>query len=482
MPPPAAGFFSVSLDRRFWEWSQGDPPDPDVIARLYRPTDLLSWEDISARRRVVVLAEAGSGKTEEMREQTRLRVADGQFAFFATVEDVGEDGLEGALRAIERPRLAEWRASDQKAWFFVDSIDEAKLGRVRLDRALRRIADGIAGGERRAHLVLSCRLLDWEFRSDLDRLNSELPIPSDPNLPSPPSADEVLVQALRHEKPKEEKREAEQPLVVLMVALDEARLRRFASEKGVTDVTAFLDQIQLANLWRFARRPLDLDWLVQFWKEHGRLGALTEILESSLRSRVGETKNDRARDDTLDATRAFQGLERVGAALVFGRKATIAIPDSELLRVEDERPLDINEVLPDWPAQDRSHLWSRPVFDPATFGRVRLHNDNEGTVRGYLAARWLHRLRAKNLSHRELFNLLFATTYGIDLIKPSIRETATWLSLWDEEVGREVAQREPALLLSAGDPASLPLALRSAVILLKDWRRASVYLYSILTA
>jgi hypothetical protein len=172
---------TISLDRRFWEWSKGDPLDPDVLARLYRPPDLSSWDDISARRRVVLLAEAGSGKTEEMREQARLRVAAGQYAFFATVEDVAEDGLDGALRAAERPRLAAWRTSDEDAWFFIDSIDEAKLGRVRLDRAFRKIADGISGGERRAHVILSCRLLDWEFASDLERLKAELPIPPDPH-------------------------------------------------------------------------------------------------------------------------------------------------------------------------------------------------------------------------------------------------------------------------------------------------------------
>ena len=93
----------IALDRRLWEWSKGDPLDPDVLARLYRPTDLLSWDDISARRRVILLAEAGSGKTAEMREQARLRVAAGQFAFFATVEDVANDGLEGALRLAARP-------------------------------------------------------------------------------------------------------------------------------------------------------------------------------------------------------------------------------------------------------------------------------------------------------------------------------------------------------------------------------------------
>jgi hypothetical protein len=164
------------------------------------------------------------------------------------------------------------------------------------------------------------------------------------------------------------------------------------------------------------------------------------------------------------ATRALHAIERIGAALVFGRKATISVPDSELLRPEDERPLNVDEVLPDWSAQDRSHLLSRPIFDPATFGRARLHNDNEGTVRGYLTACWLRRLRENKLSRGELFGLIFATSYGIELIKPSVQETAAWLALWDEDVGREVARREPALLLTAGDPASLSPAVRAAVL------------------
>ena len=58
-------------------------------------------------------------------------------------------------------------------------------------------------------------------------------------------------------------------------------------------------------------------------------------------------------------------------------------------------------MLPDWKPQDISLLLARPIFDPATFGRVRLHNDNEGIVRSYLAARWLKRLRDANLPKRE---------------------------------------------------------------------------------
>ena len=88
---------TIPLDRRFLGWSKElENTDPDAILRFGRSTDLSDWADISERRRLVILAEAGAGKTEEMREQARWRIEAGQFAFFATVEDVAADGLEGA--------------------------------------------------------------------------------------------------------------------------------------------------------------------------------------------------------------------------------------------------------------------------------------------------------------------------------------------------------------------------------------------------
>ena len=93
---------TIALNRQFFEWREGKFSDPDLILRLGGSADLLSWESISARRRVVILAEAGSGKTVEMREQARRRTEAGQFAFYATLEDVGHDGLDSALRPGER--------------------------------------------------------------------------------------------------------------------------------------------------------------------------------------------------------------------------------------------------------------------------------------------------------------------------------------------------------------------------------------------
>jgi hypothetical protein len=153
-----------------------------------------------------------------------------------------------------------------------------------------------------------------------------------------------------------------------MAPLDPERVRIFAAAHGAADLDALLDQIERANLWRFARRPLDLDWLVRYWRAHGRLGTLAEMLESSLNERITETNPDRVRADRLNAERARHALQRVGSALVFGRKATIAIPDSELLRPDDLQPLDLAQVLPDWSADDRLRLLSRPVFDPPSGG------------------------------------------------------------------------------------------------------------------
>jgi len=458
---------TIALDRRFIEWRADVAVDPENLFQFRRASDLPGWDVVGARRRVVLLAEAGSGKTEEMKEQARQRVAAGQFAFYSTAEDVGTDGLEGSLRSADKAGLDTWRTVAEDAWFFIDAADDAKRVGIRLEKVVGRIADGIEGRERRAHIVLSCRVTDWQYRRDLRLIAEALLIPNEDKAPPTPlvGPEQLLIDPLRRRRqPAAETQPPEEPLVVLLAPLDVSRVRLFAVGKCIPDVDAFLGQIEDANLWRFAQRPLDLDWLVGFWQEHRRLGSLKEMLEQSLVARVTEPDPDRARRNPLDQSRALRDLQRVGAALVLGRKATIGIPDAELVFANEEQSLDLSQALPDWSPEDLTHLLSQPVFDPATFGRARLHNDNEGAVRGYLAGQWLRRLRSGNLTRGELFDLLFATTYGIRLVKPSMQETAAWLSVSDEEVGREVSRRDPVILLAAGDPSSLTVTVRAAVL------------------
>ena len=455
---------TIPLNRRFYEWRDDGLDHASYGMRVGLSDGMLRWTELLIKRRVVILAEAGSGKTVELKEQARLQIAGGKFAFYATVQDVGRDGLDRALRPADRSQLQAWRASLAPGWFFMDSIDEAKLDNIRLGRALKQLAEAIAGGEGRAHIVLSGRHTDWEFARDVRRFNDELPIPRENTVePLPPV--EMLIQGVLRQEAKRKPPPAETALVVVMAPLEDEQMRAYARAKNAPDIEILMAAVETANLQDMARRPLDLDWIVRYWRSHRRLGSFTAMLEGSLRERLRETDPERARRDRLDTERAMRGLERIGAALVFGRQATIAIPDNEISVADDRAAATLDGVLPDWSNEDRLQLLTRPAFDPATFGRARLHNDNEGVVRAYLAARWLHRLRQANLPLPRLLDLLFARSYEIDLIKPSMQETAAWLSLWDEDVVREVARRAPFLLFTAGDPACLPARTRQALLI-----------------
>lgn len=455
---------TIPLNRRFNKWHD-DTTQPLSRRREVRMShESLAWSDLLTKRRVVILAEAGSGKTAELVSQAKLQTAAGNFAFYATVQDVGRDGLERTLRPADRARLQAWRAGSEPAWFFIDSIDEAKLDNIRLERALRQLAESISGAEARAHIALSGRHTDWEFSRDARLFDEELPLPEAPIEAPLLTLEELIRKLLRNEKP-EELPPAEKSIVVVMAPLDRDQVRAYARGKDVSDVEALIDAIDGANLWAFAKRPLDLDWIVRYWRQHGRLGSLAMMIEASLDERMREADPMRARRGALDQTRARQALERIGAAMVLSREQTMAIPDMDA-PADQQGSILLEDVLLEWSPEDCTQLLTRPAFDPATYGRARLHNDNEGVVRAYLAARWLHRLRGANLSQRRLHDLLFARTYGIDLIKPSMLHTAAWLSLWDEGVATEVLARAPHLLFTAGDPASLSAPIRRAALLM----------------
>jgi hypothetical protein len=191
---------SIELDRQFVEFREDEKSDPDALARFGRSIGTLGWINLLARRRVVLLAEAGSGKTTEMKARALRQSCAGEHSFYATVEDVGRKGLAQAMRFPDRARLADWLSSDKDGWFFIDSVDEAKQSGVRLSAVLQALAEGISGAERRAHIVLSGRYTDWQFRHDLAQLKFELAIPADEKLPPAPTPDELVVSTIHHEK------------------------------------------------------------------------------------------------------------------------------------------------------------------------------------------------------------------------------------------------------------------------------------------
>ena len=453
----------VDLNRRFSKWRDEKASDEDFALFERSFSGEADWDELLKYQRVILLAEAGSGKSRELEERAKKLADGGEFAFHATVQNVAKEGLLGALDANARARLEEWKNSEATAWFFIDSVDEAKLDHIRFVDALRKIGDGLGKGLPRARLVISGRYTGWEFRADLQRLKELLPIAqhTDAGHDQP---DEVLSKILRNDFARQSKEEKpEKPLVVLMAPLDREQVRLFAEAQGVQQLDPFMDAVDKDNLWHFAKRPLDLGWLVDYWRRNQRFGRFAEMLEASVKARLQEENPEHGSRDEIGLERGMAALERIAATMVFGRNDRIEIPDTELT-LEGSNAFQLRDILPDWPPEQLSMLLSRPAFDPASLGQVRLHNDNEGVVRGFLAARWLLGRLDGNVPRSRIHSLLFADADGTRIVLPSAKETAAWLSAWNDDVARDVIRCDPSLLLTAGDPTSLSTEIRQAAL------------------
>ncbi|MEX0707660.1 MAG: hypothetical protein WD078_06810 [Woeseia sp.] len=461
---------AIPLDRRFVRWTSEESADAEVARYLSGFGDSVGWDELLKHRRVVVLAEPGSGKSTEIDMQIERSYSDNQYTFAATVQSIARDGMDRALGRRGQHLLEEWRRSEQPGWFFFDAVDEAKAGDFRFEDALREIADAIEGCRGRTHIVLTGRDANWEIGRDFERMLKHLALPPPDRPPPDVDPNELVVAVVRREHQSENSEgddggeTAEEPLIVRMVPLDRDRIERFARAREVNDTNEFLRAIDRSDLGGLASRPIDLDWLIDYWNEHGRFGTFAEMLELSLKKRLLEIDPDRGRRDPLDRERAMRALERIGAALVLRRERDLAVPDAAAASHSAADALRPDAVLPDWSGAELNQLISRAVFVPSSAGYLRLYNDNEGEVRGYLAARWLYRLLAMNCDKAEVFAILFADTYGVSLVIPSMRQTAAWLSLWNADVAREVVERDPRLLMDAGDPAGLPLETREAAL------------------
>ncbi len=458
----AANIATMELDRRFSECTENNKPS-EFFEFFGVAHGSMGWTELLLRRRVVILAEAGSGKSTEFKLQADSVARGGTFSFLSTVRDAAERGFEPSLAASKRSELARWRESDESAWFFMDSVDEAKARGFELSRALKSLAEAMEGCERRAHIFLSGRPSDWEFRRDLGLFAELLPIPEDqpPQEAIDPSVLVVdIIRGATLRRPKA----SEQPLVAVMLALDNARVAKFAAAKGIASIGSFLEALERHGLSRFARRPLDLQWLVVHWRADGRFGTLREMLALSVNERLKEPNPSMARIDELAIDDSNAALDRIGAALVLQRVDSILVPDADMDGAATRDALDLADVLPEWSAARRAKLIGRAAFPPSRGGFVRLHNDNEGVVRGFLAARWLASLLAAHCPRSKVFEILIADIYGRRVVKPSMAETAAWLSIADSAVASEVLSRDPWLLLERGDPASLPLEVRSRAL------------------
>lgn len=452
----------IDLDRKYRTLTQKDLEHAETLsaADYFDSRDARSWRELVENPRVVLLAEAGAGKTEELRHMANVLRGEGRYAFFIEIESLGRKSLRDSLSAEDETLLDAWKADGRaSAWFFLDAVDELKLTQVRFDSALQTFAKGVGGLLERLNVVVACRPNDWRAVTDMEALTRLLPRHS-PGVREMPSADAFFELLERQEAtPKSSEKQVTNFLTVVLVPLTDPQIRTFVRERGA-NAEDFAAELDRRHAWDFARRPLDLIELVDLWKVSGKLGTRVAQHEANVNAKLRE-KPDRADNDVLSSDMAAEGAERLALALALTRTRSLRTPDQPLLRERAIGVLSPAEVLQDWTEAQVLALLRRGLFDPATYGRVRFHHRS---VQEYLAARRLLALRSRGMSIKALFGLLFAETYGVKVLVPSMRPIAAWLALWLDEVRREVVAREPEVLLRMGDPEALTLAAKREIL------------------
>ena len=453
----------IELRREFISLAKDQKPFVDAV-RGWRSS--LGWPELLKYRRVILLAEASCGKTQEFKNQRTRLATEGKASFFLAIETLADHGFAEALDWNELQEFERWREGTSDAWFFLDSVDEARLARKSFETALRRLARELGGELGRAFILVSSRITDWRGGDDFETFRRLLPCHS--RAAARPTGDEqgdplldpIFVE--RKETPvRKPEIEPAEPIVVQLSALNESQYRLLARSVGVIDVDAFVGGIARHGLQAFTERPGDLLDIAGYWNEHRKFGPFAEMMEESVRRKLAEIDPHRPDNGVLPATKARQGAEQIAAALMFGKSFTLRAPKHDFDPALAADALDAAAILPSWTDEERNTLLRRGIFAPASYGRVRFHHRS---TQEYLAAEWLHRLLQASCPQDEIWNILFVERYGVATVVPSLRPVAAWLAQRHPVFRDEIIRREPLILIRSGDPGSLSLTVKKKIL------------------
>ncbi|RZB37205.1 MAG: hypothetical protein SRB2_01287, partial [Desulfobacteraceae bacterium Eth-SRB2] len=429
--------------------------------------DTEGWDQLLGLYRVIILAEAGAGKTEEIRQiATKLR-SEGKDAFFFRLESLS-GGLRTSFEIGDEQEFQEWLASDEEAWLFLDSVDEARLKSFRnFEEAIRNFAAELGASKQRAHICITSRPSEWRPKADLSLIKGQLPFVE----VTPAEVSDENGSALNQEAPqksatgvevkKKPERSRVNPKVFSLLPLDKYQIRTFAIAKGVEDVDAFLQAIERTEAEVFSRRPLDLDDLINYWTKNGNLASLKNLIEFSIDTKLKETDPDRCRRLPLLQEEAWIGAEMIAAAVSFQKRERILIPEQNPDSHLKSSAINAADIVNEWVETKISALLQRPIFDEAIYGAVKFHHR---IVREHLTSKWLHRLLLEGKSRREIHALFLKKRYGETVLVPSMRPILAWLILLDDRIREKTIRSFPEVCLQGGDPASLPIEIRKSML------------------
>lgn len=418
------------------------------------------WEDLLESSRILIISEAGAGKTHECRARCDILSARGEPAFFLELASLAGSDVTRLLTPAQRSRLEAWqRSQSEVATFFLDSFDELKITQGSFRQALLNLQHEIQSQLDRVRVVVTARPIPF----DLQLFKELIPIPEKAEVVSNA---ETFARIAMGEDKKDKQGFRDLKVVsakpwrtVELLPLNDAQIADIAKKQKVRDVGAFVADLRRRNAEEFARRPQDLIEMCADWNQTKRVGSHREQVSENIRIKL-MPRDDRKEPAEITSDEAFIASSQLALAMVLTRRLTIrhnAASDA----IYDSVPIDPAQVLTKWTPEKRKALLERALFGFASYGRVRFHHQS---VLHYLAAQRLLHLRKQGMPFRALRRLLFFERKGSQTVRPFMRATACWLAIDEPQVFEIIRDNEPGLLFDEGDPGSLTVRQKSQVV------------------
>ena len=348
------------------------------------------------------------------------------------MESIAEEkDFRRALLPEGEKRFDKWLKDGDIGYFFVDSVDEAKLHPFSVDSALRPLSRALNGAQGRARIYISSRASEWDAGRDFSEFHECFP--------------------------------GESPRIAFLLPLNSEQQELFVEKLGLRGGKAMLEAAGRTGDY-LVDRPLDLLATAEYWEKHGRIDSPMKMMENSVSKNLREWNPERAKQRPLNSDNAQRGAETLAAALTLCGQSRIRIPSRARVRPSG---MDASEALPSWSANEISALLERRIFDPEIYGAVRFHHRE---VREYLAARWFNRMlggEALSGSARSILSAFEVAKYGEPLVYPAMRPIAAWVAQMEKGEGdfsRRMLELEPVTMMTHGDPSALSPKFRGNVL------------------
>lgn len=457
----------VELNRVFVDYDdshQGENEATSFVDFLYAAK---SWDEVLGAPCTVVIAEAGTGKSEEFRQQTRRLIAEGKPAFYAALDLLAKLPLRSALTIGSSVAFDGWQQGGEHGYFFLDAVDEAKLIDPRdFAIAMANFGAAVEPGKTRYSLVVSTRPHAWQANADrillADRLDLKTAAEYSKGDEKPVGSGELDAIEESAATSTSETKEASPVAVVRLAGLSANQVKTFARANGVENPDDFVDAIEKANAEVFATRPADLPGLIALWKRDGKIGRYSDVVRYNVEIKLLE-QNPAYKERGIALEHATLGAQALAAAATLTGRTSFLLPDGTISEKVRSNSTDPATVLQGWPSEEISALLSTALFDESLYGTVRFHHR---TAREYLCACWLARLLDKRKNRQKIEDVLLAHPYGTEplVVRPAMKPIAAWLALSDQDIRDQVLNADPKVLLAHGDASALDISTRGSLL------------------